>query len=333
MRHFKIYSGDKPSSADSATYFTMAYGDSRTNLAYYVIAPHTSVVALSGPTTSSASLNSSGYYSAQIKNPNQEDALFVGDLYFNGTYVRNMSYVIPAGQKAIITEQVTIVFGTNTVEIRNAQFKDVWHGLTTNSGVVTIGSATYRSPCNVTIPALQDGIASVVYTYTDGTTGYTTTTGASSSSKTIHVAYGTNVSFVATAKSTYYVDNNDSSTYSSSKRITGNTSMSTIYACYKPPTWGTFAVTSDSIVTAVINNTGVTIKNYTQRMTSSSYNTVYATWGPHTVANGATDRNTIRNLSSSTTYYFRAYAGAQGTIRQSRYITKSVTTSSSGSST
>lgn len=332
MRSFKVYSGEKPSSADSATYFTVAYGDSKTNVAYYILGPQTSIVELFPPDEHQyPTLTSDGQYTAYIDNPNDEDAIFIGDLYWNGTKIKSYNVVIPANQYAIFTAKGSISFGVNSVEIMNAQLLDVGYGLTTESQPLDLAEAIYRVPCTVTIPALQDGIASVIYTYKDGNTGYTTTTGASSSSRTIQVAYGTTLSYTATAESTYLVDNNKSSSFTGSQVINGHTSTSAIYACFKTPTWSAFSIGTNSIITAVTNNTGVSASIYTQRMTSSSYNVIADSRGPYTVSNGKTDQNTFDSLSSSTTYYFRAYCAARGNIRQSAYITKSATTSSSSS--
>lgn len=325
MRKYQVYHGGSTSNVNLN--YHVYWGGK-----YFYLAPQVSKVTLSAPTATATFTNSgsSATYVATITNPNNEDGLFSGSLYFKGSNVKTMSFVIPAKQTASVTYTGTLSAGNNSCNIRYARLGDAGMNLTNASSSVTLGSKalTYYPPYTITIPALQTGINSVTYKYTNAS-GSSASIAASSSSKTISIKGGTSITVTATASGIYRIDNNTGTSYSYSTTPSGATTMTTIYAKFATPVWGTFVTGQTVITSRVTQSYGASMQITTQRMTSSSYSTVADSRGPYTVSSGSTDSNTFSSLAPGTVYYFRAFAPASGTVRQSDYIKKAISTDSS----
>lgn len=320
MRYFRVWGGPKPTT-DNKT-FTIARGDSRTNPKYWIVSPQTSIVTLSQPAASGASLSSSGTYTVTIFNNGQDDAIFVGTVYFNGSASSVIKTLIPAGGKYVFTKKFSLVSGTNTVFIRAAQFADVGYGLTeTSRPPVSLGEATYsKAPTTVTvyIPALQTGISSVNYTYTNAS-GSSVSIQASRSQKSIYVKPNTTISWKVTSRTGYLCNNNNSSTYSTSQSVsTSSVTLPTMYAKFAKPTQTSHTTSQTSIGVYLSQNTGATWDINCCQVTGLDSNTVIG--NNHTKACPSSQSKLfVLAAPCETRVYFRWYMPAQGSVRASDY--------------
>ena len=319
MRHFRTQGGPKPPT-DNKT-FAIAWGDSRTNPKYWVVSPQTSIVTLSNPVVSGASLTSGGTYTVTITNNGQDDAKFIGTVYFNNSSSSSIKILIPVGGKYVFTKNFSLVTGTNTVEIRGAQFIDVGYGLTRAGTSLTVGKATYTKAAPsvmVSIPALQTGISSITYSYTTSS-GTSTSTSASSSQKSIYVKPNTTISWKVTSRTGYLCNNNSASTYYTSQSVsTSSVTLPTMYAKFAKPTQTSHTTSQTSIGVYLSQYTGATWDINCCQVSSMNSNNVIG--NNHTKACPSSQSKLfVLAESCETRVYFRWYMPAQGSVRASDY--------------
>lgn len=345
MRHFRIWGGAKPS-VDNRN-FIIAWGGNRTNPTYWVISPQNSIIQLSSPVCTSASITGSsdysyGTYKFTIKNNNVEDVIFEGMIAItpegDETFYRSISFFIPGGgsyEYSYISEE--IIIGGIHAEILNAYFKNGGDNLSSLSPNATLGQVNaYISTPTVTvkIPAFTPGFSSIKYTYTKPN-GSSATVYASPSQQQITVKSNTTITTVSTAASGCLCAANNSSTYTSISDITDDVLVvpfTAPIAKYAKPIQNSHTIGQTGITVYLTTNFSTSINCKVARVASNGSYDIIGTENDISIKKGS---NTPAFISGpcSTTLYFRYYIPAQNGILASDDVWDWWTTSTCSSVT